>query len=994
MRTRLGVLLVVGFSVSLSVGCGDDGAPGLTFYEREIEPIFLQSCARNVAGCHEINADDPYGFAAGNLDVTSFENVQKRQDLLRPFGPYSIPAMLIKGVGATGSLEISYGGEDIALEIQHSGGNILQVGGIAYQTLLEWMLNGATETGVPPAAQQEVGDGDCSTELPVGFDPSVYTAHPDFGEFRDDVQPVLRGCESGNCHGAPQSDFYLTCGDSEEEVAFNFSSTWAFVNTPADNSQILQVPLAVDSGGFFHTGGEHFSSRSDASYQTLLTWAEKVGRLEFGEGDPGKEFFADHVQPVLLKRGCSLEGCHSPSSTNDFKLRSGSQGFFSAIALERNYGLLREEFLAFEMPDIRRGRAGAKNVLPIFGGISHRGGPSLETPGSGGADPANCPPVFSPTDPAICVLQEWLRIERQTLIASGDVLPLGNGDTVPVVYVNRQESHVASPLEFDTYEPNSDLMIAQMTLDGTGGFTAIGGSVSLLDTCAGAANRAVVDVRGPDVHPDGETVAFAMRTSANDPLAIYTVNINGTGCTQVRDSSLGNSADGILMHEFDPAWSPDGNMIVYASTRGGTTPSPSVSRALFEPQSDIWRMNPDGTGVQQVTFLTNSEVSPQMMREGRIIMTTEKVSDGFYQLSGRRINWDLTDYHPLIAQRSQSPLGDPSDPNNMFQSMGYAQATDIREANDGNFIFIASDRGARGGAGALAVFNRSVGPFELGREDPGFMKAVVFPDPAATGRVGSNTNGAYRSPYMLPDGRLMVSYANYSGDLGNASSLAWDLVAIDQRTGARETIIGGAGAQVDAVLAIKLPPRKLFLNRRQLVFGGSVDTVTTGGDGFAVVHFPDAPQVFTLLVANLRRGRPAHLYREATEIAVWVENPAPPGTNSGSNADGTYQSRTRLGSASLAEDGSVKIRVPSSAGVILELVDDSGNTVVTMTEEHQLGPGEVISLGIVEELFDAVCGGCHGSVTGSELDIHVTPDALTGASASLSVDDTPVDVVP
>jgi hypothetical protein len=40
-------------------------------------------------------------------------------------------------------------------------------------------------------------------------------------------------------------------------------------------------------------------------------------------------------------------------------------------------------------------------------------------------------------------------------------------------------------------------------------------------------------------------------------------------------------------------------------------------------------------------------------------------------------------------------------------------------------------------------------------------------------------------------------------------------------------LIGGAGAQVDGVLAIKAAPRKPYLNRRQLVFGGSVDEQAT-----------------------------------------------------------------------------------------------------------------------------------------------------------------------
>ncbi len=60
-----------------------------------------------------------------------------------------------------------------------------------------------------------------------------------------------------------------------------------------------------------------------------------------------------------------------------------------------------------------------------------------------------------------------------------------------------------------------------------------------------------------------------------------------------------------------------------------------------------------------------------------------------------------------------------------------------------------------------------------------------------------------------------------------------------------------------------------------------------------------------------------------------------------------------------------------------------------MTEEHQLGPNEQNTLGIVEPLFDAVCGGCHGSVSGQEIDVVVSPDALTGASQSLSAGTAP-----
>ena len=173
------------------------------------------------------------------------------------------------------------------------------------------------------------------------------------------------------------------------------------------------------------------------------------------------------------------------------------------------------------------------------------------------------------------------------------------------------------------------------------------------------------------------------------------------------------------------------------------------------------------------------------------------------------------------------------------------------------------------------------------------------------------------------------------------------------------------------------------------MFGGNA-----GGDpAHGVVHMPDAPMVFTLLTGNLRRGRPVDAFRSAKFLAVYSEGLCP-ATGCTRGPNGIFESRSLLGTAPLAGDGSVRVQLPSQSGVVFELQDDKHNSIVKMGEEHQLGPGEQISMGIVEPLFNTVCAGCHGSISGHEIDVQVSPDALTGASASLSADVTPAAIGP
>ena len=1033
-------LVTLGVAGSIAVGgCGScDSAPGTTYFDRVVEPVLKQHCAGNTSGCHAVDPmGDPSQIVFGNLDVTSFASISKRRDVLTRFGAYPYPLLLIKAVApltldpnpadATMKLQMPYGNGFIPIDVFHGGGSIFAVDSDGFNTLQTWLENGATEDGLKPATPAQTGNGACSTLIPPNpdgsmFDPTAAQADPNFGAFKSGVQPILtnfgtHGCASSNCHGAQQSDFYVTCGNDDTQIAFNFSQASKFVAPTVSDSSLLRVPLAVSAGGRGHTGGDQFPSTTDGDYVTLLNWATSVAGSQpaFGTGDPGRTFFATYVQPVLLQRGCEFQACHSPQAFNDFKLRSGTQGFFSSISLEKNYQLLKNNFMALEYPDVRRGRAVAKTILfddarisdndpTQVGGIAHRAGSVLETPNCPAcsaplqrpvADPATCPafnpaaPTPSADTPVFCLMQDWLEVERAALGAG--VAAMDPTDTsVSIVYVSRPGGSKLGRLEYDQNEGGSDLLAQPVSFaDAFGqGMVKAGAPVSLLTNCAGL-TAGTADVHSPDVKNDGDTVVFAARKGPNQPLSVYTVVISTGVCTQFTPDEP--AVGGLNVDNFDPAWSPDGLSVVYASTRGKTGVGPSLSRtrlAAGGPQSDIWRQDlgsPMPAPVQ-MTFLSNSEISPHFMREGRMTMTTEKASSGFYQLSGRRMNWDMTDYHPLLAQRASSSYADLTDLTKTLPSIGYGAATDIREGNDGSFTIILSD--ADGALGALATFNRSIGPFSLGRNDPGYLPSVKFlGDPAATGRAGVSTG--YRAPFYLPTGEIMVSYTTDGG-------ATWDIVAVNPRRDPttdpnyyRVLVNGG----VDAVLAYKYPAREMYSNRRQLVFGnGTVDPMD---NTHATLHMPDAPMVFTLLTGNLRLGRPVDAFRKATQLAVYSEGMCPPGTSCTANTMGIYQMRTLLGTAPLASDGSVLVKLPAQTGVVLELQDSSGAPVVTMGEEHQLGPGEHMSMGVQQtnaqgdRLFDSVCAGCHGSVSGSELDVNVTPDALTTASESASMANSP-----
>ncbi|HVJ21372.1 MAG TPA: hypothetical protein VM686_38435, partial [Polyangiaceae bacterium] len=442
----------------------------------------------------------------------------------------------------------------------------------------------------------------------------------------------------------------------------------------------------------------------------------------------------------------------------------------------------------------------------------------------------------------------------------------------------------------------------------------------------------------------------------------------------------------------------------FASTRGNTKNVAAIGysgpqRTPADPSklnSNLYVLE-DGK-IRQLTFLLNQELSPSFMRDGRLIMTTEKRQPGFYQLAGRRMNLDGGDYHPLFGQRA---------------TVGFNQFTDVVELADKNLAAIMSDRGAAHGAGALAVINRSIGIDQtsqvpddylvsfaaLDTINPDFFqRSIRVIDPVASGKL-TGTQGAYRSPSPLPDGKLLVSYAANVVALDSFSG-NFDVHLVDPVSGAVSPLVTGASDELWPVAVYRRTPVEVFTSRFDEA-NGATRVYDDSRKAYSRVTILDVGVLTSLLFQNTRTGRT--LGDMNAPISVWESLPPEPGVTSYSGPFITndqfgqlYVRRQLLGDISAASDGSADILLPGGAPVVLQAaVQLAGETDLTshfQREEMQFYPGEEAHQAFRRQFFNGICGGCHGSLSGLELDVAVNPDILTQASSVEAVQDGPRDL--
>lgn len=112
---------------------------------------------------------------------------------------------------------------------------------------------------------------------------------------------------------------------------------------------------------------------------------------------------------------------------------------------------------------------------------------------------------------------------------------------------------------------------------------------------------AAADESSPAWSPDGSRIAFVRRGGDNSEIDV--MNADGTNRMRLTTGTMGGD-------DTDPAWSPDG------------------SRIAFTRSSKIYVMNPDGSGVTQLSVDAANDREPAWSPDSRMIAFSRGTADG------------------------------------------------------------------------------------------------------------------------------------------------------------------------------------------------------------------------------------------------------------------------------------------------------------------------------------------------------------------------------
>jgi hypothetical protein len=372
----------------------------------------------------------------------------------------------------------------------------------------------------------------------------------------------------------------------------------------------------------------------------------------------------------------------------------------------------------------------------------------------------------------------------------------------------------------------------------------------------------------PEVSFDGTRVLFAGKRGAAENWNIYEATLDGGTIRQVtKDAGDCRSPcyQGTLYTLDSPApW----RQISFASNH-----SRVWNECGSAPLTNLYSCKPDGSSFRRLTFNLSNDADPCLLGDGRLLFaswqrsTLERGPWGYTGLFA--VNLDGTDYSLFAEDRGK-----------LRKRMPCATA-------QGLVVFVESDDEPADGGGTLA--------------------AVTVRRPLHSYRpITKPSDGRFRSPAPLPDGRLLVCRrsADGKGEYG--------VYRLDPVSGQYEPVF--RDPNFHTIAAKLVHPR-----------------AEPDGRSSNVQENDPLGKLYCLDVYTSDLKPPARVAAgTAKRLRVWEGVPckidAPRGPAATAGVGETAASRL-LGEVALEEDGSFNIAVPANTPVQLQLLDDRGRAV-------------------------------------------------------------------
>ncbi|MBT8107669.1 MAG: PD40 domain-containing protein [Gammaproteobacteria bacterium] len=612
----------------------------------------------------------------------------------------------------------------------------------------------------------------------------------------------------------------------------------------------------------------------------------------------------------------------------------------------------------------------------------------------------------------------------------GEGVQLGTGQDPDPVVIDFPIAYIKSPLPLDdngVFEQQD--VREQITFDfGADLYYRDRAAVGAEEiNITGEITQGLGAIRDVEIDYDGSRLLFSMRTPFDENVAeedqvatwnIWQYTFESAELVRVIPSNLTAEAG----HDIMPKYLPDGR-IIFASTRQRQSQAllldenkgafPAMDEDENEYAFNLHVMNDDGGEMRQVTFNQSHDLDPSVMADGKIVFSRWDHNQSNNQINLYRMNPDGSATELLYGQWSH-------DTGTNDSTIQFLQP---RETEDGRVMVVAQPFAGTEGGGELILIDTAnyvensqptsdnIGVLAGPAQEDGTINDVVT-EPGVP-----SPGGRYYSVYPIQDGtgRLMVSWSQCRlveilEDDGDPDTDDFRIVACtDENLLNVSTDPDVLPAVGDFTVAPPLYGIWIYDPRdetQQPIVRGEegfmfTEVVTADSRPFPAV-VPDGTMDYTLdpslpdsgeAILNIRNvydfdgqmlpgidpyvladparstaaDRPARFLRVEKAVSI-PEDDLRDIDDTAFGVTTAFGMKEIVGYAPIEPDGSVMMRVPANAALMISITDENGMRV---TQSHQ----NWIALGEGQELK---CNGCHDANSGLS---HGRYDAFASAYA-------------